>query len=66
MEIKQKIEKIISDFDTRAEVASKLEKLFKNDHLKLIDDISGSLDKRSPDYNRIVNRLLSIKINITK
>lgn len=66
MEIKQKIEKIISDFDTRAEVASKLEKLFKNDHLKLIDDISGCLDKRSSDYNRIVNRLLNLKMNIIK
>lgn len=66
MEIKQKIEKIISDFDTRAEVASKLEKLFKNDHLKLIDDISSCLDKRSSDYNRIVNRLLNLKMNITK
>lgn len=66
MEVKQKIEKIINTFDNRSEVVSNLTNLFKNDHLKLIEDISGSLDKRSPDYNRVVNRLLSIKMNITK
>ena len=66
MEVKQKIEKIINTFDNRSEVISNLTNLFKNDHLKLIEDISGSLDKRSPDYNRVVNRLLSIKMNITK
>jgi hypothetical protein len=66
MEVKQKIEKIIGSFDNRAEVVSNLDKLFKNNHLKLIEEISGSLDKRSPDYNRIVNRLLGLKMKITK
>lgn len=66
MEVKQKIEKIIGSFDNRAEVVSNLDKLFKNNHLQLIEEISGSLDKKSPDYNRIVNRLLGLKMKITK